>query len=148
MASIDIEGTTTIVCGSWLNRSIDFHNGTSFFCSWSNSLCELGTDEFIFRSPKVFTNKCAKRKVERVVLNALKIVRLRRLIFAPSAISLGIVFGAVTDAKQRPGFPADPPLRHLSHLRRPNEYPRWVLPPPIVRRPLVADSDSKSTVYR
>src|SRR5438045_9748379 len=67
MASIDIEGTTTIVCGSWLNRSIDFHNGTSFFCKRSNSVCESGTDEFIFRSPKVFADKCAKRKVERVV---------------------------------------------------------------------------------
>ena len=32
-----VEGTTTIVCGSWLNRSIDFHNGTSFFCKRSNS---------------------------------------------------------------------------------------------------------------
>src|SRR6266481_9654025 len=120
IASIDIEGTTTIVCGSWLNRSIDFHNGTSFFCKRSNSVCESGTDEFIFRSPKVFADKCAKRKVERVVLNVLKIVRLCRLISAPSAISLGIVFGAVTDAKQRPGFPTDPPLRHLSYLRRPN----------------------------
>src|SRR6478735_8888742 len=43
-ASIDIEGTTTMVCGSWLNRSIDFHNGTSFFCSRSNSVCESVTD--------------------------------------------------------------------------------------------------------
>jgi hypothetical protein len=48
--------------------------------------------------------------VERVVLNVLAnergfaagYLRLRRL---PS-----IVFGAVTDAKQRPGFPPDPPL--------------------------------------
>ena len=27
-----------MVCGSWLNRSIDFHNGTSFFCNRSNSV--------------------------------------------------------------------------------------------------------------
>src|SRR5262249_54220953 len=40
IASMDIEGTTTIVCGSWLNRSMDFHNGTSFFCSRSISTCE------------------------------------------------------------------------------------------------------------
>jgi hypothetical protein len=73
-----------------------------------------------FSKSKVFTNKCAKRKVERVVpgspkpwrrrLNALKIVRLRHLISAPSAISLGIVFGE-----------ADPPLRNLSYRLRPNE---------------------------
>jgi hypothetical protein len=31
-----------------LNRSIDFHNGTSFFCNWSNSSDESGMDEFIF----------------------------------------------------------------------------------------------------
>jgi hypothetical protein len=42
-------------------------------------------------------------------------MRIARLIFAPSTIT-NIVFrhgkssiGAVTDAKQRPGFPADPP---------------------------------------
>src|SRR5438874_9533540 len=40
IASTDIEGTTTMVCGSWLNRSIDFHNGTSFFCNRLNSACE------------------------------------------------------------------------------------------------------------
>ena len=36
-----------MVCGSWLNRSIDFHNGTSFFCSRSNSAVIL-TDDFSF----------------------------------------------------------------------------------------------------
>ena len=40
MASMDMDGTTTIVCGSWLKRSIDFHSGTSFFWSWSNSAWE------------------------------------------------------------------------------------------------------------
>src|SRR6476646_6078828 len=40
---MDIEGTTTIVCGSWLKCSIDFHSGTSFFCNRSNSACESGT---------------------------------------------------------------------------------------------------------
>src|SRR5438552_17419886 len=111
MASIDIEGTTTIVCGSWLNRSIDFHNGTSFFCNRSNSVCESGTDEFIFRSPKVFADKCAKRKVERIVLKALKIVRLWRLTFAPSAVGWGIV------SLRR----AEPALSRWSDLRRPIE---------------------------
>src|SRR4029077_17242141 len=48
--SIDIEGTTTMVCGSCFNRSVEFHNGTSFFCNRSNSAGELGTDEFIFKS--------------------------------------------------------------------------------------------------
>jgi len=47
--------------------------------------------------------------VERVVLNALR-KRLRRLIFCASGDPLCIVFGAVTDAQQRPGFPADPPF--------------------------------------
>jgi len=37
------------------------------------------------------------------------------LIFAPSAIA-NIVFGAVTDAKQRPGFPADPPLHYFTFI--------------------------------
>ena len=39
--------------------------------------------------------------------------RPARLISEPSAI-VNIVFGAVTDAKQRPGFPADPPLRMIT----------------------------------
>src|SRR5437899_9512621 len=42
IASMDIEGTTTMVCGSWLKCSIDFHSGTSFFCNRSNSACESG----------------------------------------------------------------------------------------------------------
>src|SRR5215813_4829013 len=40
IASMDIDGTTTIVCGSWLKCSIDFHSGTSFRWSCSNSPCE------------------------------------------------------------------------------------------------------------
>src|SRR4030095_15949139 len=57
MASIDIEGTTTIVCGSWLNRSIDFHNGVSFFCKRSNSAgdTETGFDSGICQDTN-FTN--------------------------------------------------------------------------------------------
>ena len=47
--------------------------------------------------------------MERVVLNALR-KRLRRLLFCASDDPLCIVFGAVTDAQQRPGFPADPPF--------------------------------------
>ena len=59
--------------------------------------------------------------VERVVLNALVPRlrgRLRRMMFAPSVTIVAIVFGAVTDAKQRPGFPADPPLLRLARDTR------------------------------
>jgi hypothetical protein len=52
--------------------------------------------------------------VERVVLNALTECAASRPDIAPTAIA-NIVFGAVTDAKQRPGFPADPPTT-LVHL--------------------------------
>jgi len=57
---------------------------------------------------------------------------LVRLMFAPSAI-VNIVFrhgessiGAVTDAKQRPGFPADPPAK-LSRTSVRGEMERVVL---------------------
>jgi hypothetical protein len=30
------------------------------------------------------------------------------VVFAPAAIASAIVFGVVTDARQRPGFPTDP----------------------------------------
>jgi len=50
---------------------------------------------------------CAK--VERVVLNALQ----KTAALPPNICAFGdhtpIVFRAVTDAQQRPGFPADPP---------------------------------------
>jgi hypothetical protein len=51
--------------------------------------------------------RCAK--VERVILNALQ----KTAALPPDTCAFGdqtsIVFGAVTDAKQRPGFPPDPP---------------------------------------
>jgi hypothetical protein len=45
--------------------------------------------------------------VERVGNNAA----LPPDILRPAAIASGIVFGAVTDAKQRPGFPPDASLQ-------------------------------------
>src|SRR5207344_776738 len=96
--------------------------------------------------PRVFTNKCVERKVERVV---------RWL-----AVALE---GGSTRRKSRT-LPADIPrprrlawassseksihLRNVCYLRRPNEYPRWVLPPPIPRRLLIPDSDSNNAVYK
>jgi hypothetical protein len=49
--------------------------------------------------------------VERVVLNALATYAGLASGFNPSAFVgfFGIVFGAATDAKQRPGFPPNPP---------------------------------------
>jgi hypothetical protein len=75
--------------------------------------------------------------VERVVLNALEIVRLCRLIIRAFGDCLGIVFGE-----------ADRPLKNLGYRLRPNEYPRWVLPPPMARLPPAADSGSNNAVYK
>ena len=72
----------------------------------------------------------------KVAQGLWKLYGFASLIFALSAITLRIVFGE-----------ADPPTTNWCYLRRPNEYPRWVLPPPIERRDLLADSGSKSAVY-
>ncbi len=57
---------------------------------------------------------CAK--VERVVLNGLQ----KTAALPPDVCAFGnhtsIVFGAVTDAQQRPGFPADPPWARWPYL--------------------------------
>jgi hypothetical protein len=47
--------------------------------------------------------------VERVVLNALQKTAALRPDICAFGDQTPIVFGAVTDAKQRPGFPPDPP---------------------------------------
>jgi hypothetical protein len=59
----------------------------------------------------VFLGTAVERSPRRL-LNALR-KRLRRQIICASGDPLYIVFGAVTDAQQRPGFPADPPLSSL-----------------------------------
>jgi hypothetical protein len=57
---------------------------------------------------------CAK--VEHVVLNGLR----KTAALPPDICAFGdhtsIVFGAVTDAQQRPGFPADPPWARCPYL--------------------------------
>src|SRR3954452_21554269 len=78
MASIDIEGTTTIVCASWLNRSIDFHNGTSFFWSRSKSVCVSATDDFIFEDGK-YSRTSAPSARWNALSQRVEIERLRHL---------------------------------------------------------------------
>src|SRR5215471_18123301 len=101
-----------------------------------------------FEGPKVFTNKCVKRKVERVVpWPAVALAKAAQRIGNRAVLLADIAPLAITSSIVSPRQ-ADPPLRNLSYRLRPNEYPRWVLPPPMARLPPAADSGSNSAVYK